>query len=270
MNKFVKTTNNESGTLTQLLADDEVTTAYVTPVPNKAPGFITIRIGTAYEEEIYYATKDDGAGTISTLTRDTSSLNGGNGREHPNGSAWETAQSATYINQMVDGFDVEHNKEDGTHNSTAVTTLKATGAEINTGTEDAKIVTPKAIADSKVAITDKVQTLTNKTVVQKVTSYTPAGGATATLDLRTGNIHSITMPAGNITIAVSNGAVGQCFIVEITQDGGGSRTVTWFTTIRWAGGSAPTLTTTGSKRDTFGFRVTGTDTYDGVVVGQNS
>lgn len=148
MNKYVKATNNESGTLTALLADDETTTAYVTPVPNKAPGFITLRIGTANEEEIYYASKDDGAGTISTLTRDTSSLNGGNGREHPNGSAWETAQSATYINQMVDGFGVEHNNTDGTHKAATVTTLKATGAVVKTGTSDTTIVTPKALADA--------------------------------------------------------------------------------------------------------------------------
>jgi len=120
-----------------------------------------------------------------------------------------------------------------------------------------------------VASTAGTETLTNKTLIQKVTPYTPDAAATATLDLTTGNIHSITMPAGNITIAISNEAVGQCFIIEITQDGGGSRTVTWFTTIRWAGGSAPTLTTTASKRDTFGFRVTGTDTYDGYVVGLN-
>jgi hypothetical protein len=77
------------------------------------------------------------------------------------------------------------------------------------------------------------------------------------------------MPAGNITIALSNSSANQIFIVSITQDSGGSRTVTWFSTIRWAGGSAPTLTTTGSKRDTFGFIRTGSGTYDGFVIGQN-
>lgn len=106
-------------------------------------------------------------------------------------------------------------------------------------------------------------------VVNAVASYTPSAAATATLDLTTGNIHKITMPAGNITIATTGEVTGQCFIVEITQDDVGSRTVTWFSTIKWSGGSAPTLTTTASKRDTFGFRVTGTDTYDGFVVGQN-
>ncbi len=117
------------------------------------------------------------------------------------------------------------------------------------------------------------QTLTGKktmaATVQTVTAYTPAGAGTATLDVSVGNIHSITMPAGNITIAISNETTGQCFMIEITQDTVGSRTVTWFTTIRWADGSAPTLTTTASKRDTFGFRVTGTDTYDAFVIGQN-
>lgn len=100
-------------------------------------------------------------------------------------------------------------------------------------------------------------------------SYTPDAAGTATLDVSQSNLHAITMPAGNITIAISNETAGQIFIVEITQDGTGSRTVTWFSTIKWAGGSAPTLTTTASKRDTFAFRCTGTDTYDGFVCGQN-
>ena len=50
-------------------------------------------------------------------------------------------------NDNVDWGLVEHN-QDGKHTSAVVTTLKATGAEITTGTEDAKIVTPKAIADA--------------------------------------------------------------------------------------------------------------------------
>ena len=114
-----------------------------------------------------------------------------------------------------------------------------------------------------------VKTIDEGAIVTAPKTYTPAGSGTATLDLSLGNEHQITMPAGNITIAISNATVGQKFIVSITQDGGGSRTVTWFTTIRWADGSAPTLTTTGSKRDTFGFIVTGAGTYDGFVIGQN-
>ena len=110
---------------------------------------------------------------------------------------------------------------------------------------------------------------THKPYAKTVVAYTPSAAATATLDVSAGDIHSITMPAGNITIDISNETTGQCFLIEITQDAIGSRTVTWFSTIRWSGGTAPTLTTTASKRDTFGFRVTGSNTYDGFIVGQN-
>ena len=103
-----------------------------------------------------------------------------------------------------------------------------------------------------------------------IQTYTPSAAGTATLDLSLGNVHHITMPAGNITIALSNTTAGQCFIVRILQDGTGSRTVTWFTTIKWAGGVAPTLTTTASKADTLGFEVTTAGSaYDGFIVGQN-
>ncbi len=123
-------------------------------------------------------------------------------------------------------------------------------------------------------ITPKVAAATNTSVnlvgtYSTIQTYTPSAAGTATLDLSLGNIHHITMPAGNITIALSNGTAGQCFIIRILQDGTGSRIVTWFTTIRWAGGSAPTLTTTASKADTLGFEITGSNTYDGFVVGQN-
>ena len=104
---------------------------------------------------------------------------------------------------------------------------------------------------------------------QNIQSYSPSGGGTATLDLSLGNLHFITMPAGNITIALSNAVNGQVFMVRILQDSVGSRTVTWFTTIKWAGGTAPTLTTTASKADVLGFVVTSSGNYDGFVIGQN-
>ena len=106
--------------------------------------------------------------------------------------------------------------------------------------------------------------------VANVTAYTPAAAGTATLALANANLHVIQMPAGNITIAISGASIGQVFIVEVIQDGVGSRLATWFTTIKWAeGGVPPTLTTTASKKDTFGFRCTAVGQYDGYVIGQN-
>ena len=100
-------------------------------------------------------------------------------------------------------------------------------------------------------------------------TYTPVSGGTTTLNLTSCKIHDITMPAGNITIAISNEINGYIFTIRILQDGIGSRTVTWFTTIKWSGGNAPTLTTTANKADTYIFRCTGPNTYDGFIVGEN-
>lgn len=97
---------------------------------------------------------------------------------------------------------------------------------------------------------------------------TDTDGATVTFDLSLRGIHTVTL-GGNRTLAISNATVGQTFILRLLQDATGSRTVTWFSTIRWADGVTPTLTTTASKADTFGFIVTGSGTYDGYVIGQN-
>jgi hypothetical protein len=94
-------------------------------------------------------------------------------------------------------------------------------------------------------------------------------GATVTFDLSVSNGHKVTL-GGNRTLALSNDKLGQIFFLRLLQDGTGSRTVTWFSGIKWAGGVAPTLTTTASKADTFVFIVTTAGSaYDGYIVGQN-
>jgi hypothetical protein len=137
-------------------------------------------------------------------------------------------------------------------------------------TADRTVTLPLLTGNDTFVFADFAQTLNNKVLVHTENNYSPAAAATATLDLSNGILHKIQMPAGNITIAVSNETVGQYFMVEIVQDDTGSRTVTWFTTINWMDGDTePTLTTTADRKDTFGFRVTAADTYDGYIVGQD-
>lgn len=91
-----------------------------------------------------------------------------------------------------------------------------------------------------------------------------------TLDMSVANVHTVTLShTAATTISVSNVSVGQTFIVRLLQDSTGTNLVNWFTTIKWAGGSAPTLTTTASKADTLGFLCTSLGNYDGFIVGQN-
>jgi hypothetical protein len=75
-----------------------------------------------------------------------------------------------------------------------------------------------------------------------------SGSGTVTLDLSLSKIHILTL-TGNPTIALSNAKVGMFFLLILKQDATGSRTVTWFTTIKWDGGTAITLTATANKWD---------------------
>lgn len=123
--------------------------------------------------------------------------------------------------------------------------------------------------DAKASEYNKVVADLTELYSTPITSYSPAISGTATLTLDTGNIHRITMPAGNITIAISSAQVGQAFFLDIIQDGTGSRTVTWFSTIKWNEATVPTLSTGANKIDSFGFIVTSAGNYQGYVVGKN-
>lgn len=169
----------------------------------------------------------------------------------------------------------------------AVVLSKATGAEVDTGTDDDKFVTAKAIADSTLVFTADlpvkatgaevnvgtndakfVTPLASMTAKTTVTAYTPAGAGTTTLDLSLGNTFRVTMPAATQTLAISNATVGQYFVVEIVNTTG-QGALTWFTTIRWVEGAAMSLTNVNGKIDVAGFRVVSAGQYLGYICGQN-
>ena len=103
-----------------------------------------------------------------------------------------------------------------------------------------------------------------------IVTANPSAG-TATLNLATGNRFATTLVNGAATtLVLSNPTVGQQFSILLIQDGTGSCTVgTWFTGIKWAGGSAPTLTTAAGKGDLVTFLCVCTGVYWGMIAGQN-
>jgi len=78
------------------------------------------------------------------------------------------------------------------------------------------------------------------------TVYAGGNSSTAvTLDETNGNVQTFTM-TGNCTFTMPSGSglqAGTSMTLILTQDGTGSRTGA-FTSVLWAGGTAPTLTTT--------------------------
>jgi hypothetical protein len=173
---------------------------------------------------------------------------------------WADNENVTYtdINANFDGVYNEFNGN-----------IENSNIKAGAGIEASKL-------DATVVETDTNQTITGtKTfdnavfVTSTQTVKTVTDGATPPIDLSLGNVHMLTLTASGHAPAVTNGAVGKYFAVEVIQGGSGSYTLVWFSTIKWVGAVVPTLTTTVGKKDVFMFRITGTDTYDGYIVGQN-
>jgi hypothetical protein len=165
---------------------------------------------------------------------------------------------------------------------TSVTLTNATGLPIATGisglgTGVATFLATPSSANLASAVTDETGSgalvfgtnaaLTNPTVTNYVETPYSANSSTAiTLDLANGTVQIITL-TGNATITMPTAVSGKSFIMYLRQDATGSRTVTW-STVNWAGGTAPTVTSTASKQDIYSFFSDGTRWY-GVTVGQN-
>lgn len=160
-------------------------------------------------------------------------------------------------------------------------TFSGTSSGTNTGDQTSIVGITGTTAQFNTALTDwdfatlaGTETLTNKTLTTpniasiKGALTSDTDGATITFNKNTSDFHSVTL-GGNRTLALSNMATWDRIVLRLQQDATGSRTVTWFGTIKWAGGTAPTLTTTPNKADMFGFLCTSAGNYDGFVIGQN-
>jgi hypothetical protein len=126
-----------------------------------------------------------------------------------------------------------------------------------------------------IAGTTATQTLTNKTVEAGVftNGYTEetavANTSTAyTIDLTNGSVQYLTL-TGNCTYTFPTPVAGKSFTLIQKQDGTGGRTVTWPASVKWPGGTAPTLTSTASKADKFIFTAVDGSSWLGSNGGQN-
>jgi hypothetical protein len=84
-------------------------------------------------------------------------------------------------------------------------------------------------------------------------------GGTVNIAYGSGNIADITLTAST-TFTFSNHVVGT-YILKLTQGGTGSYTITWPASVKWSGGTAPTLTTTVGKTDIVTLFHDGTNFY---------
>lgn len=204
-------------------------------------------------------------GTTWTVTR---GYEGSTTATHENGATIYHDLSAAEADSIAAAAPANH-----THLLAAgATDVTATAAELNVLDGITATVTELNYADG---VTSAIQGQVDAKAPLAPTgaTYTPATGAqTVALDVTAGNMHVVTGHAEGtaITFTITGATANQPFVVSILQGAVVSTIAAWFATIRWAGGTAPTLTATANKRDTFGFIRTGSATYDGFVIGQNA
>jgi hypothetical protein len=165
-------------------------------------------------------TKDSG-GSVVTLT---------------DSMARQASSNVTITGGSITGITDLAVADGGTGASTLTGVLKGNGTSAFTA----------ATAGTDYAGIDTAQTFT-KGQRGEITALTD--GATITPDLADSNNFSVTL-GGNRTLAnPSNITAGQSGSIFITQDGTGSRTLAYGSNFDFAGGTAPTLSTTAGAID---------------------
>ena len=109
--------------------------------------------------------------------------------------------------------------------SSVTVPVKATGTEINTGTDDAKFVTSKAIEDSNLSFISDTETLTNKRITQRLVTTTD--DATAAIDCNSYDIYELSAVADATVFTVTGTPTnGQKLIIRF-KDAGTTKGLTW-------------------------------------------
>jgi hypothetical protein len=101
---------------------------------------------------------------------------------------------------------------------------------------------------------------TVSTAKANVLNQTLTDGATINWNTALGQIATVTL-AGNRTMAAPTNLKVGTYILNVIQDGTGSRTITWNSVFKWTAATAPPLTTAANSRDVFSFFSDGTNLY---------
>lgn len=126
---------------------------------------------------------------------------------------------------------------------------KATGAETDTGTDDAKFITPKAITDSEYFKSDETKILTNKRITKR--TGTTTSSATPTINTDNVDFYSLTAQTEAITSFTTNlsGTPTENQTLWIAITGTAARAITWGASFEASTIALPTTTVTTARLD---------------------
>jgi hypothetical protein len=126
--------------------------------------------------------------------------------------------------------------------------LKGNGAAISAGTAGTDFVAPA--------------TATSFTAQQYFGNVALTDAATIAWAANTAQVATFTFVSSNRTMGAPTGLVSGAYYGLAVIQNAGSNTLTWNSVFKWAGGTAPTLSTAASAKDYFVFRTDGTNLYE--------
>ena len=126
--------------------------------------------------------------------------------------------------------------------------LKGNGTAISAGTAGSDFVAPA--------------TATSFTAQQYFGNVALTDAATISWAASTAQVATFTFVSSNRTMGAPTGLVSGAYYGLAVLQNGGSNTLTWNSVFKWAGGTAPTLSTAAGARDYFVFRTDGTNMYE--------
>lgn len=169
------------------------------------------------------------------------------------GTVWTIDNGAITTAKLADGAVTAPKLADN-----AISTAKIAGGAVTeaklsfTPLKSSDLGTTVQAYDVDTAKTDVAQTYT---AAQRGSYVTLTDAATIAVDLSLGNNFQVTL-GGNRTLgAPTNVVAGQSGVIRVVQDGTGSRTLAYNSVYKFAGGTAPTLTTTASAVDLLAYHV---------------
>jgi hypothetical protein len=150
------------------------------------------------------------------------------------------------------------NSGTNTGDQTTIAGITGTVAQFNTALTDGDFAT---LAGTD-ALTNK--TLTNPVINSYVEGVVAIGNSSTsqTIALTAGTVQTCTL-TGNCTFTMPTATAGKSFVLYLNT-GAGSLTGT-FTGVKWAGGTAPTITATASRMDILSFVADGTNWYGSAI-----
>ena len=137
------------------------------------------------------------------------------------------------------------------------------GANIDVTNGTGPIPSVALAIDAEVNFADQLATRPEmKDYAETVNAIGSTGGGTQDIDLTAGNVVSATVDTSANTFTFSNpSATGKSCSFTLILTNGGSQTVNWPSAVKWAGGAAPALTTSGGDALTFFTLDAGTNWY---------